>query len=72
MSLKSWFKARSAYFNALLVLFPTAWLGSAELQAALPPALVSKIAILVGLVRFYNLYRASLPPKVDESDKAGA
>lgn len=48
----SWWKWHSTYVFAVLAIFPTVWLASPELQALLPPKLVSAIAPFVAGIGF--------------------
>lgn len=48
----NWWKWHSTYVFAVLAIFPTVWLASPELQALLPPKLVSAIAPFVAAVGF--------------------
>lgn len=71
---RDWWKWHSTYIFAVLAVFPMVWLSSPELQALLPPALVSKIAPAVGVLGFLLRLRAQIPkpPKHDPTDEAGA
>lgn len=71
---RDWWKWHSTYVFGVLSVFPLVWLGSPELQALLPPKLVSAIAPAIGMLGFLLRLRAQLPkvPKPDPSDEAGA
>lgn len=49
---RQWWKWGSTYVFAAIVAFPTVWLASPELQALLPPKVVSVIAPVVGVLGF--------------------
>lgn len=70
---RDWWKWHSTYVFAVLAIFPAVWLESSDLQALLPPSLVSKIAPFVAAAGFLLRLRAqgkkTLP---DDTDKAGA
>jgi hypothetical protein len=68
-----WWRWHSTYVFAVLALFPAVWLSSADLQALLPPKVVSAIAPAVGVIGFLVRIRKqaeSLPP-VKEEPKDG-
>jgi hypothetical protein len=71
---RNWWKWHSTYVFGLISVFPLVWLNSPELQALLPPKLVSEIAPFVGGLGFFLRIRAQLRkvPKRDPSDGAGA
>lgn len=53
---KNWWKWHSTYIYAVMGIFPLVWLNSPELQAMLPPTLVSKLApVLAGIGFFLRL-----------------
>lgn len=72
---RHWWRWHSTYVFALLGVFPMVWLGSTDLQALLPPKLVSAIAPVVAVVGFLLRLRnqaASIPkpsaPADEEAD----
>jgi hypothetical protein len=69
----AWLASHSAYFYALLAVFPEVWLQSPDLQAMLPATLVSRIAPFVAVIGFALRVRKGLPkPPHDDTDEAGA
>lgn len=72
--LHGWLKGHQAYFWTLLAVFPEVWLHSADLQALLPAALVSRIAPFVAAIGFALRVRQGLrqAPQPDDTDQAGA
>lgn len=50
---RNWWKWHSTYVFAVLAIFPTVWLASPDLQALLPPRLVSMIAPPVAAIGFF-------------------
>lgn len=71
---RDWWRWGSTYVFAALIAFPSIWLASPDLQALLPPRLVSVIAPFVGVLGFVLRIRKQVPkpPKPDDTDKAGA
>ena len=69
-----WLKAHQAYFWTVLALFPSLWASSADIQALLPPKLVSWGTVAVAVVGFVLRVRASLKAArlPDDTDQAGA
>lgn len=49
---RQWWRWGSTYVFAAIVAFPSIWLASPELQALLPPKLVSAVAPFVGVLGF--------------------
>ncbi len=49
---RNWWRWGSTYVFAAIVAFPGIWLASPELQALLPPKLVSMVAPFVGVLGF--------------------
>lgn len=49
---QNWWRWHSTWVFAVLAIFPTVWLSSADLQALLPPKLVSAIAPAVAALGF--------------------
>lgn len=71
---RDWWKWHSTYVFGALAIFPMVWLNSPDLQAMLPPKLVSEIAPFIGALGFLLRIRAQAKkiPKRDASDEAGA
>lgn len=49
---RRWYRWGSTYVFAAIVAFPSIWLASPDLQALLPPRVVSAIAPFVGVLGF--------------------
>ena len=49
---RNWWKWHSTWVFAMLAIFPAVWLSSSDLQALLPPRLVSTIAPFVAALGF--------------------
>lgn len=64
---RNWWRWHTTYFFAFLAVFPAAWLASPDLQALLPPKVVSAIAPCIGVLGFLLRIRqqalAIPPPK---------
>lgn len=73
-ALHRWLKARKGYALAVLAMFPELWANSAEVQAYLPPVVVSHLAAAAVVIRFALNVRANVAklPPVDDTDQAGA
>lgn len=64
---RQWWRWHSTYVFTVLAVFPAVWLASPELQAMLPPKLVSTIAPFVAVLGFLLRMRnqvASIPKPV--------
>lgn len=73
LTLHAWLKAHRAYFWTLLALFPSLWASSPDIQALLPPKLVSWGTAAVAVIGFVLRLRASLKAaRPDPTDQAGA
>lgn len=59
----------STYVFAAIVAFPSIWLASPELQALLPPKLVSAVAPFVGALGFAIRITKRTKHDVDEAGK---
>lgn len=70
----AWLRAHQGYLWGVLAVFPSLWASSTDIQALLPPKVVSWGTVVVAVVAFVLRLRASL--KVandqDDSDQAGA
>lgn len=55
---QNWWRWHSTYIFGVIAVFPVVWLSSADLQALLPPKVVSAIAPVVGVVGFIVRIRA--------------
>lgn len=55
---RNWWKWHSTWVFAVLAIFPAVWLASPDLQALLPPRLVSIIAPPVAAIGFFLRLRA--------------
>lgn len=67
---RNWWKWHSTYVFGVLGIFPIVWLNSADLQAMLPPSLVSKVApVIAGLGFFLRLRKQAIriPPPAPPS-----
>ena len=70
----AWLRARQAYLWGVLAIFPSLWASSADIQALLPPKVVSWGTVAVAVIAFVLRLRASLKAAKapDDADKAGA
>lgn len=74
-ALHRWLRTHRAYWLAPLVAFPELWANSTELQAHLPPVVVSHLAAAAFTIRFLTMAYANVKAKaaqMDDSDQAGA
>lgn len=71
---RDWWRWGSTYVYLVLMAFPTVWLMSPDLQALLPPKVVSAVAPFVAALGFFLRIRKQVrkEDKPDDTDKAGA
>lgn len=71
---RDWWRWGSTYVYLVLAAFPTVWLMSPDLQAMLPPKVVSAVAPFVAALGFFLRIRKQVrkTPKPDDTDQAGA
>lgn len=71
-----WLKTHRAYWLAPLIAFPELWAHSSDLQAQMPPELVSHLAAVAFTIRLATMIYASAKAKAkasdDDTDQAGA
>lgn len=69
-----WLRAHQAYLWGVLAVFPSLWASSADIQALLPPKVVSWGTVAVAVIAFILRLRTSLhtAKAADDTDKAGA
>ena len=74
---RRWWRWHTTYVFAAIIAFPEIWLHSTDLQALLPPAVVSHIAPIVGVIGFLLRIRKQtpvpptvLPPDDDNAEHA--